>query len=187
MTRQLNKGGILLLLLLLAAAGLTSWLRTRPDAGAPPADEAGAVRQIDFFMKNFRIRQYDKQGQLHYILKGGQLDHYEADDHAEISRPDMELAVDNARWTVQADRAVTARGQSSPEEIRFSGNVRVEQENSLLIRSETLLVQPDAEYMESLEPVVISDSRRNIEAASLRANLQTGIHTLTGVRARYAP
>ena len=186
MTRPLNKGGLLLLLLLLAAAGLTSWLRTRPEVATPPTEEAEAIRQIDFFMKNFRIRQYDKQGQLHYIFVGAQLNHYEADDRAEISGPDMELAVDSGRWTVQADRAVTVRNQAA-DEIRFSGNVRVEQENSLLIRSETLLVQPDAEYMETLEPVVISGTGRNIQAASLRANLQTGIHTLTGVRARYAP
>ncbi|HEX5056067.1 MAG TPA: LPS export ABC transporter periplasmic protein LptC [Gammaproteobacteria bacterium] len=185
MTRQLNKGGLLLLLLLLAAAGLTSWLRTRPDIVALPA-EAEAIRQIDFFMKNFRIRQYDYQGQLHYTFKGRQLNHYEADARTEISGPDMELAVDSAHWTVQADRAVTA-GTQSAEEIRFSGNVRVQQENSLLIRTETLLLQPETEYMESLEPIVISGTGRNIEAASLRANLQTGIHTLTGVRARYVP
>jgi LPS export ABC transporter protein LptC len=187
MTRQLNKGGLLLLLLLLAAAGLTSWLRTRPDIAGPPA-ETEAIRQIDFFMKNFRIRQYDDQGQLHYIFKGGQLNHYEVDDHAEISGPDMELAVGSAHWTVQADRAVTASTQpQAAEEIRFSGDVRVEQKNSLLIRSQTLLVRPDAQYMETLEPVVISGTGRNIEATSLRADLKTGVHTLTGVRARYVP
>jgi LPS export ABC transporter protein LptC len=185
MTRQLNKGGLLLLLLLLVAAGLTSWLRTRPDVAGPPP-ETEAIRQIDFFMKNFRIRQYDYQGQLHYTVKGGQLNHYEADNHAEISGPDMELAVGSAHWAVQADRAVTA-GAETAEEIRFSGNVRVEQENSLLIRSETLLVRPDAEYMETLEPVVISGAGRNIEATSLRADLKSGMHTLTGVRARYVP
>lgn len=185
MTRQLNKGGLLLILLLLAVAGLTSWLRTRPDVAAPAA-EAEAIQQIDFFMEDFRIRQYDSRGRLHYTFKGRQLDHYEADARAEITGPDMELTADGARWSVQADRAVTARVEAV-EEIRFFGNVRVEQADSMLIRARTLLLRPDTEYMESLEPVAISGNGGTIDAQSLRANLQTGVHTLAGVRAHYVP
>ena len=142
-------------------------------------------QQIDFFMENFRIRQYDDLGQLSYTLTGTQLNHFQQDDHVEISNPDMELSQQNKDWTVQADRAVTA-GEAA-EEIRFLGNVRMEQADSLVLRTEALLLKPETQYMETLEPVVISGSGGNIEAASMRANLQTGIHTLTAVKGRYAP
>lgn len=174
-----------MLALLFAAAALTSWLRTRPDIVVPVAEEE-TIRQIDFFMENFRIRQYDELGRLHYVLKGRQLNHYEEDDRAEISGPDLELAAEDQRWTVRAEHAIAARAQAA-EEIRFLGDVRVEQPDDMLIRTEALLVRPATEYMETLQPVLISGPGGDIEAASLRANLQTGVHTLTEVKGRYAP
>lgn len=181
---RFNRKGLLVLALLLAVAALTSWLRTRPDIGAPIAEEE-TIRQIDFFMENFRIRQYDELGRLHYVLQGRQLNHYEEDDRAEISEPDLALAADDTRWTVQAERAIATQ-EKAAEEIRFLGDVRVEQPD-MLILTEALLLRPESEYMETLQPVVISGSGGRIEAASLRADLQTGVHTLTEVRGRYAP
>jgi LPS export ABC transporter protein LptC len=185
MTRGFNKSGVLLLALLLAAAALTSWLRTRPDIAGPVAEDE-TVRQIDFFMENFRIRQYDELGRLHYVLKGMRLDHYEEDDRAEISAPDLELAAgDDRQWRMRAERAVTARAPA--DEIRFLGDVRVEQPGDALMRTGALLVRPDSEYMETLEPVIISGPGGDIEAVSLRGNLQTGVHTLETVKGRYVP
>lgn len=184
MILRFNRKGLLLAALLLAAAALTSWLRTRPDIGVPVTAEE-TIRQIDFFMENFRIRQYDELGRLHYVLQGRQLNHYEEDDRAEISEPDLELADDGTHWTVRAEHAVATRAKAT-EEIRFSGDVRVEQPE-MLIRTETLLVLPETEYMESLQPVVVSGPGGRIEAASLRADLRTGVHTLTEVRGRYVP
>jgi LPS export ABC transporter protein LptC len=183
MIRHLNRNGLLLVLLLLAAAGATTWLRTRPDITAPAAD-ADVIRQIDFFMENFRIRQYDEQGRLRYTFNGSELNHFPEDGRAEISSPDLALDSADGRWSVRADRAVTA---GKDEEIRFLGNVRMEQADSMLIRSEALLLKPGTEYMESLKPVVITGAGGNVEAASLKADLRTGIHTLTGVKGRYAP
>jgi LPS export ABC transporter protein LptC len=185
MIRHLNKKGLLLLLLLLAAAGATTWLRTRPDITGTDAAAVEAIRQIDFFMENFRIRQYDEQGQLHYIFMGRQLNHFPEGDRAEISEPDLALNSQDKRWTVRADRAVTA-GEVAAE-IRFLGNVRMQRQDNMLIRTEALLLKPETKYMETLQPVVISGAGSNIEAASLQANLQTGMHTLTAVKGRYAP
>jgi lipopolysaccharide export system protein LptC len=188
MTRHLNKGSLLLLLLLLTIAGATTWLRTHHDIAGPVADTDRMQQQIDFFMKNFRIRQYDDQGQLHYTLKGTQLNHFQQDEHTEISNPDMELHPQNKHWTLQADQAVTVDAdKEAAEEIRFLGNVRVEQADSMLIRTEALLLKPETEYMETLEPVTISGTEGNIHAESLHADLRTGIHTLTAVKGRYAP
>lgn len=183
MIKQLHKSGLLLLLLLLAVAGITTWLRTRPD-NAAPATAADTIKQIDFFLENFRIRQYDDEGRLHYTFKGAQMNHFQQDDRAEISSPDLVLNPREKGWTVQAYRAVT---RGTAEEIRFLGNVRVEQADSVLIRTEALLLKPGTEYMETLEPVVITGNGSNIEAQSLRANLQTGKHTLTMVKGRYEP
>jgi LPS export ABC transporter protein LptC len=185
MIRHLNKGGFLLLSLLLAAAALTSWLRTRPDIAAPVA-ETETIRQIDFFMENFSIRQYNKRGRLHYVLNGLRLNHYEEDGRAEISEPAMKLSVEDRRWTVKAELAVAAQARTA-QEIRFLGNVRMHQADGLLIRTEELLLKPETEYMETLAPVVISGNGGNIEAHSLQADLQNGIHTLSTVRGRYVP
>jgi LPS export ABC transporter protein LptC len=188
MIRYLNKSGLAVVLLLLAAAGATTWLRTRPDI-IDPAATAETIRQIDFFMENFRIRQYDQQGRLSYIFNGRQLNHFPEDGRAEISSPDLELNSTEGHWTVRADRAIASSGtnRKTDEEIRFLGNVRMEQAGSLLIRGEALLLKPATEYMESVEPVVITGISGNIQASSLKVDLQTGIHTLTGVKGRYAP
>ncbi len=185
MIRYLNKGGLLLVLLLLAVAAITTWLRTRPDL-ADTAPDADAIPQIDFFMENFRIRQYDREGLLHYTLKGGELNHIQQEQRTEISRPELELTPHARRWTVQAERAVTT-GDGTAEEIRFLGKVRIEQTGAMLIRTEALLFKPETEYMETLEPAIISGSNGTIEAQSMRSELRTGMHTFLGVKGRYAP
>jgi LPS export ABC transporter protein LptC len=188
MIKHRNKNGLLLVLLLLAAAGVTTWLRTRPDITGP-GTAAETIRQIDFFMENFRVRQYDAQGRLRYTFNGRELNHFPEDGRAEISSPHLELESEQGHWTVRANRAIANGGTDGKggEEIRFLGNVRMEQADRVLIRGEVLLLQPESEYMESLEPVVITGAGGRIEAASLKADLQTGIHTLTGVKGRYAP
>ncbi|HEY3488406.1 MAG TPA: LPS export ABC transporter periplasmic protein LptC [Gammaproteobacteria bacterium] len=183
MIRSVNKTGVSLLLLLLAGAVITTWLRTRPDSESPLGDPE-ARPQIDFFMENFRIRQYDDRGQLHYILQGMQLNHYES-ERAEIRNPDLVLQRQNRQWTVRADQAVTA--DNAADEIRFLGNVRIEQPDALLIRTESLLLQPQSDYMETLAPVIITGSGSTIEAAALHTDLKTGMYTLTAVRGSYVP
>jgi LPS export ABC transporter protein LptC len=181
---HLNKSGLLLILLLLIIAGATTWLRTHPDTGDTTAD-ADANPQIDFFMENFRIRQYTREGRLHYMLKGSELNYIQQGERTEISHPELELDTEDKRWTVQSERAVTTT-DGTTEEIRFLGKVRMEQD-ALLIRTEALLLKPDTDYMETLEPAMISGTGGTIEARSLSSNLQTGMHTLLGVKGRYAP
>lgn len=110
---------MLVVLLLLA----TLWLvRSMPDTGVttppPPPNEP------DYYMQDFRIRNFNAQGQLDRDLTGQHGDHLPGPDSLRISQP-RSLSIDPRGIEVRskADRSVSDR---KGDDIELFDNVRVE-------------------------------------------------------------
>jgi LPS export ABC transporter protein LptC len=192
MIRDLNKTGLLLLTVLIAAAAITTWLRSRPDAADLPAG-TDAIPQIDFFLEGFHIRQYGDNGAIHYILAGDRLDHHMDTKQSEIYNPHIVLSPTAAsHWTVRAARAVLSAPEA--DEVFFEKEVLLEKNAApngrtaeLRIHAESLLLKPKADHLETDKPVTIISAKNRIDADALRIDLQTGIHTLRRARGHYVP
>jgi LPS export ABC transporter protein LptC len=195
MIRDLNKTGWLFLAVLIITAALTTWLRSRPLPTDLPAG-GEAIPQIDFFLEEFRIRQYGQNGSVEYTLAGERLDHNMDTKKSEIRNPRITLApTDASHWTVRAARAVIAAPEADEVvleqevllEKNFSRAAQAGAQTELQIYAESLLLKPAADYIQTDKPVTIISQQNRIDADALQIDLHTGIHTLQRARGHYVP
>ena len=113
------------LMMMLFALG-TWWLvRSAPKF---PTDGAAAVvsKEPDYFMNQFRVRDFDATGRLTSDLTGVEGHHFPATDTLEVKDPHMRSVDDDGRVTV----ATALRGVSTGDgsEIQLFGNAVIVRE-----------------------------------------------------------
>lgn len=113
------------LMMMLFALG-TWWLvRSAPKF---PTDGAAAVvsKEPDYFMNQFRVRDFDATGRLTSDLTGVEGHHFPATDTLEVKDPHMRSVDDDGRVTVATALRGVSNGDGS--EIQLFGNAVIVRE-----------------------------------------------------------
>ena len=113
------------LMMMLFALG-TWWLvRSAPKF---PTDGAAAVvsKEPDYFMNQFRVRDFDATGRLASDLTGVEGHHFPATDTLEVKDPHMRSVDDDGRVTVATALRGVSNGDGS--EIQLFGNAVIVRE-----------------------------------------------------------
>ncbi len=193
----MSRNSAILLLLLISIAIMSSWLRQRtlePNNGLTTPQ----TQQADFFLENFTIKQFNRQGQLDYRLQGLRLEHFEHDDSTHIQQPDIALLQarqphhqpHQPQWHITAKQAQAST--EALDEFLLTGDVNLQQqlqnsakEQALHIQTQQLLLKPKAQYAESTSTVTMQHAQAILTAKGLQADLKLGKHTFTQVKGRY--
>lgn len=117
-------------LLMMGALALgTYWLvRNTPTSGTPEAvREVG--HEIDYFMQNFTIKNFDEDGKLKSEIQGTEARHFADTDILEIDQARiLSININRQLTTATANRAYS-NGDGS--EVQLTGNAKVVREASL--------------------------------------------------------
>lgn len=117
---------LLPLLLLLALAMLTFWLdrAVRDDARHPSLRR----HDPDYFVENFRITTYSREGRPESTLSARKMVHYPDDDSTELEAPVVvQTKADQPTMTLSADRGALSQ---DGDDVFLFGNVLVLREAS---------------------------------------------------------
>lgn len=120
---------------LMGLLALASWWLVRSAPSAQPVAQAKApVHEVDYFMKDFAVQNFDAAGHMTSQLQGQIARHYPDTDTLEIDAVQMKLMAPNGRRTL----VVAQRGLSNSDgsEIQLFGNARVTREAMLLPNGE---------------------------------------------------
>lgn len=179
-----------LIIIVLAVIAILSW-RFKQAETLDTAATVEPTRQSDFFLEDFRMRQYGETGRLRYLINGQRLEHFPADDSTIISRPSMVLHNDRGpTWHITAANAKA--GSEELDEIRLSGNVEITRDagrnnQPVQITTASLLIKPKTEFVRSTDTITLIQPGARLVAQSLEAHLEQGQFTLRNVQGRYEP
>ena len=113
------------LMMMLFALGTWWQVRSAPKF---PTDGAAAVvsKEPDYFMNQFRVRDFDATGRLTSDLTGVEGHHFPATDTLEVKDPHMRSVDDDGRVTVATALRGVSNGDGS--EIQLFGNAVIVRE-----------------------------------------------------------
>ena len=113
------------LMMMLFALGTWRLVRSAPKF---PTDGAAAVvsKEPDYFMNQFRVRDFDATGRLTSDLTGVEGHHFPATDTLEVKDPHMRSVDDDGRVTVATALRGVSNGDGS--EIQLFGNAVIVRE-----------------------------------------------------------
>jgi len=142
----------------------TSEIRTRPD----------------YWVENFNFVKMLPNGQNDYRIVGARLDHYPADDHAEITLPVMtNLDPERLPMTTRSERGVVKNiANQSENEVHLYEKVvvnrpKTDKSDHLQLNTEYLLAYPDRHTMETDRPVEILSGDTITTGIGMKANNET--------------
>jgi lipopolysaccharide export system protein LptC len=180
----------IVIIIVLALIAFLSW-RFKQTESLDTTAAVEPAHQADFFLKNFRMRQYDETGLLRYRLDGQRLERFPNDERTLISQPLMALySADDPAWRITA-----ASGEASSEkldEIRLSGDVEMvrdaaENRQPMRVSTASLLLKPKTEFVQSKHMITLVQPGARLVAESLEGNLEQGQFELRNVRGHYEP
>ncbi|WP_255357274.1 LPS export ABC transporter periplasmic protein LptC [Xylophilus sp. Leaf220] len=161
----LDRASIYLPVLLMGLLALGSyWLvrSTPPPAVAEP--ERPVRHEPDYFMRDFAVRNFDKDGKLTSEIFGTEGRHYPDTDTLEIDKPRIRSFSKDGKLTVATANTALSNGDGS--EVQLFGNAIVTREATtdargqpvpqMQFRSEFLHAFTETERVKSHKPVVLT-------------------------------
>lgn len=175
------------LMMMLFALG-TWWLvRSAPKF---PTDGAAAVvsKEPDYFMNQFRVRDFDATGRLTSDLTGVEGHHFPATDTLEVKDPHMRSVDDDGRVTVATALRGVSNGDGS--EIQLFGNAVIVREAAkrpdgtavprMEFRGEYLHAFVNEDRVSSDKPVELLRGADRFVGDQLDYDNRTGVAVLKG-------
>lgn len=188
------RAGVLLVVVLLAVA---AWLTVRRDAPAPPGDttavQAAEGRPIDYRISDFDVTRMTADGRPAHRLRAPRLEHFRDDRTSHLAAPSLTVFGDAEAppWQIDAREARLAEDGVT---LTLSGDVVIERTAApnappMRIETQRLVVQTDADYAETDEPVRVDSGDDWVRSVGMRAWFRppSRIHFLSRVEARYVP
>lgn len=179
-----------LALLILAAAALIGWRVLAPAGNpSPSGDVAAAPAGSDYYMRNATIYQMNKQGELAYRLKLGEMLHY-PDDSARLRDIDVHYeAGTRTFWTLEA-----ARGRVPPgsRDLHLTGGVTLRhpetEVTTVVVHTDNAWIRTRRNVIETRAHVTARTPARVVQAGGLHIDLDTDRMKLRDdVQVRYTP
>ena len=150
---------------------LSGWLLYRQGTitGRPAISSHGP----DLFVEDMDLKLVNADGKLRYHVTADRLDHFPNDDHAELTRPVMQIFTENRpTWEIQSERG---RISSGYETVWLLGAVEIRRQagnttRPLTIVTRDLMVKPDAQTAETVNMTRIRSDRFEVESIGLHAD-----------------
>jgi lipopolysaccharide export system protein LptC len=157
----------LLLMLLLALA--TWWLVKNAPKPTTPAVQGPVRVEPDYTMSGFALERFDAQGRLKLRIEGAALRHYPASDRFEVDGATIRAIAPDGRLTLAKAQRAAAPGDASRIELTGGAEVTSQAEGAetLVMRSEALLLDVDAERVSSSVPVQVRWGTSELRGASM--------------------
>lgn len=179
-------------MLLIAAAAVAAgalWIERQgdPDQQAEPLPPE-LREEPDLFINDAVIHQFRADGKRKYLLRAETVRHFEDQALTRLQQPNLLLEGQDDPWNATADYG-HVRKRPNPsgvlEEVVFlRQNVELSQTREppryLSMRSASLYLYPDREYVETDESVTIDTHTGRTKASSMKGNLDTGVLRLKG-------
>lgn len=169
-------------------AAVTLWLErvSRPVEQLRPV---AASTGPDMVVESFSVHRFDPAGRLQYELSARTMRHFPLDGRTDLDEPKLRFyGTDRTSHASAATGSVSANG----ERVLLEGNVIVVREAVAgkpqgEIRTESLIVWPDTEKVESATPVAYREGTNTVTAATLSAdNLRGSLQLGGGVKATFS-
>lgn len=158
-----------------ALAGLTLWLNHATRV-TPQQDNGGFGHTPDYFVENFQATAFDVEGHPLHLLRAERMVHYMDDDTTSLTEPRYEQHPPG-RPVVRA-RAEKGVVSGNGDHVHFLDGVLVERITPsgqvLEMRTDYLHVTPDAEQMQTNQPLVITQDRSVMTAGGMAADGRAG-------------
>jgi len=171
--------GYIPVMLMLLFAMLTYWLLQITPRISREENLSQPIHEEDYFMKQFSLTTYEKNGQVKTYLVGNYARHYPDTDTIEIEGPQI-----FTQSFLKADRsqrsegtAKTAYSNSDSSEIELRGGVVFIKKDEMKdgsppvitkISGEYLKINPDIQQISSTQPVEIQRGLQSITANSMK-------------------
>ncbi len=182
--------GLWLMLALTALLGL-GWLWLDEQSQSPSAAERlppELREEPDLFVHDAVIHQFHPDGKRKYLLHATTINHFDRDALTRMQQPDLLLESQQDPWRATSDYG-SVRKQTAPdgtlEEVVFlRQSVELSQTRKppryLSMRTSSLYLYPDREYVETDQSVTIDTHTGRTKASSMKGNLGTGVLLLAG-------
>ena len=157
------------LLLMLLLALVTWWLVKNSPAAPPPVANAPVRTEPDYSMSGFALERFDTTGRLKLRIEGAQMHHFPATDRIEIENASIRAIAPDGRLTLAHAKRAVAPGDGSQVELTGGAEVTSQAADgeTLLMRSEALLLQVDAERVSASQPVLVRWGAHALRGASM--------------------
>jgi lipopolysaccharide export system protein LptC len=176
-------------------AMLTYWLVKNTPLQANPAQNAVPSHTIDYYLKNFSVKSYQADGQLHSIIYGQKANHFADTLVLEITSPKLKtFDVEHNMTRASANQAFT---NADGSELQLMGQAVVvrglnqqgtHSGEELEMRSEFLDFLIDEDKLFTHEPVELKKGKSTFQALDLVYDNSKLILNLKGkVHAQLAP
>lgn len=177
------------IVLLIATVSVTGWWaqRTQKEQEIPAPAE---VHQSDAFFANFTLTAMDKSGRPSHRLTGERMDHFPANNTAELIAPRLLVfQPDNTPWEVNARTAVV---QMDQETVWLLGDVRAENKppegSPMVIETSDLFVEPKRKFAETEQAVTVRQAQGVTTGIGMKGWLdEKRFSLLARVQGRYEP
>lgn len=135
------------------------------------------TRFANYFLEDFKLTAYNKNGQPKYTLKAKRLDHFEQESLAEIQQINAEFYNQEANWTVTAN---TAKLYEEKDKIEFTGDVKINrpkqaERSGFSFQSKQMTLLTDIEILQTNSHVIVNSNGTRIESNGLRYDGKQGI------------
>ena len=106
----------------------TYWLVRNTPTFSAPEEVRQAVHEVDYFMQNFTIKNFDESGKLKSEIAGSEARHFADTDILEIDQARIHSININGQLTTATANRAYSNGDGS--EVQLTGNARVVREAS---------------------------------------------------------
>lgn len=148
--------------------------------------EASDPHYIDVFINDFTITTMSKNGTPDFILKAKRFEHYNDNDYAIISEPQIKLIQKDQQWRITAQAGEI---DDENQQILLHGNVILQQQGKpqpVRLETEQLVINTDKQIAKSTQAVRIIQQEFDLKSIGMILNNATGkIELLNSVEGRY--
>jgi len=141
---------------------------------------------IDVFIQDFTLTAMSEDGNPSYILKAERLEHYNDNNYAIVSKPDIELKQGEQHWLITAD---SGEIDDEKQSIMLRGNVVLQQQGKpqpIQLKTEQLEIDTRQQTAKSMQTVSIIQQKFNLQSKGMILNNASGqLELLNSVKGRY--
>jgi len=184
---------LLFVAIILVLTGYLIWSFARTNQAPPENMSNFTAEQPDLYGEDIQFNQLNPDGSLHYRLHARNIRQFAKHQLTEMQFPTLHLVspthppwdIDSQTGTIQTQTATTG---ASEDVVHLREDVRMVQnhpDNGILtIRSDAFLLYPNRQYAQTDQDVIIDTKVGRTTAASMIADLETGILKLSSSSAQ---
>ena len=172
---------------LVAVLLLAYWVM-QEDETPQAFEETQIITEPDVYGLDVTFNQLREDGTLHYSLNATEIRQFDKDELTRMTLPQLHLTnPTQPPWDISAEHGYIRKRsnpQGQPEDVVYLREaVQMSQDHPesglVTLRSPAFYIYPDRQFAETDQDVMIDTSVGRTKAGGMRANLETGLLTLT--------